>query len=76
LLNRTLKAGETWPVPVRPDLLLTTGNAGGTELAVDGVATASLGASGAVRRDLPLDPDQLRLAGAAAQQSVSARARQ
>jgi cytoskeleton protein RodZ len=60
LLNRTLKPGETWPVPPRGDLLLTTGNAGGTDILVDGVATPSLGGSGAVRRDLPLDIDQLR----------------
>jgi len=57
LLNRILHAGETWPVPAGPNLLLTTGNAGGTELLVDGVLTPSLGSSGAVRRDLPLDPD-------------------
>jgi cytoskeleton protein RodZ len=60
LLNRTLKAGETWPVPPRPDLLLTTGNAGGSEIVVDGAAIPSLGGSGAVRRDLLLDPDQIK----------------
>ena len=60
LLNRVLKAGETWPVPVRTDLLLTTGNAGGTDIVVDGAMTASIGGSGAVRRDLPLDPDQIK----------------
>ncbi len=60
LLNRILKAGETWAVPGKPNLLLTTGNAGGTEILLDGVAIASLGGSGAVRRDLPLDPDLLR----------------
>jgi cytoskeleton protein RodZ len=60
LLNRTLHPGETWEVPVRPNLLLTTGNAGGTDLLVDGVAAPSLGASGAVRRDLPLDPDLIK----------------
>ena len=55
LLNRVLRAGETWPVPDgQPALLLTTGNAGGTELVVDGVASAPLGGDGAVRRDLPL----------------------
>ncbi len=61
LLNRTLKTGETWPVPPqKPNLVLTTGNAGGTELLVDGVLAPALGNSGAVRRDVPLDPDLLR----------------
>ena len=60
LLNKTLKAGETWVVPTRPGLLLSTGNAAGTEILVDGVVTPALGASGAVRRDLPLDPDQIK----------------
>jgi cytoskeleton protein RodZ len=60
LLNRVLHPGDTWAVPVRANLLLTTGNAGGTEVLVDGSATPALGAPGAVRRDLPLDPDQIK----------------
>lgn len=60
VLNRTLRAGETWPVPNRPGLLLTVGNAGGTELLLDGAATAPLGAEGTVRRDLSLDLAQVR----------------
>jgi cytoskeleton protein RodZ len=61
LLNRVLRAGDTWDVPAdKPQLLLTTGNAGGTQLLIDGVATAPLGSPGAVRRDLPLDPDMIR----------------
>jgi cytoskeleton protein RodZ len=61
LLNRVLRPGETWTVPAdKPQLLLTTGNAGGTELLVDGVATGPLGNSGAVRRDVPLDPDAIK----------------
>jgi len=60
LLNRVLRNGETWPVPAKPSLLLTTGNAGGTEVLVDGTATASLGGDGAVRRDLPLDADAIK----------------
>jgi cytoskeleton protein RodZ len=60
LLNRVLKTGETWPVPPRPDLLLTTGNAGGTEILVDGVVAPPLGGSGGVRRDLPLDPQAIK----------------
>jgi cytoskeleton protein RodZ len=79
LLNRTLKAGETWSVPPRPDLLMTTGNAGGTDILVDGAPTPSLGGSGTVRHDMSLDPDQIKegkLAGALAPQLVSTRARQ
>ena len=60
LLNRVMRAGETWPVPHGTPLLLTTGNAGGTELVVEGVASPTLGASGAVRRDIPLDADSLK----------------
>lgn len=60
LLNRIMHAGETWEVPPRPNLLLTTGNAGGTDLVVDGVQSPSLGGSGVVRRDLPLDPDLIK----------------
>ena len=60
LLNRVLKPGETWAVPLQPGLLLTTGNAGGTEVLLDGVLTAGLGGAAAVRRDLPLEPDQIK----------------
>jgi len=60
LLNRVLRGGESWAVPKGPALLLTTGNAGGTELLVDGETTPSLGPPGAVRRDIALEPDGLR----------------
>ncbi len=60
LFSRILHSGESWPVPPGGNLLLTTGNAGGTELLLDGVATAPLGNPGAVRRDLPLDMDAIR----------------
>jgi cytoskeleton protein RodZ len=60
LLNRVLHAGDTWDVPAKANLLLTTGNAGGTDLVVDGVTSPSLGGNGAVRRDLPLDPDMIK----------------
>ena len=73
LLNRVMRSGETWAVPGKGQLLLTTGNAGGTELLVDGVATPSLGGDGAVRRDLPLDPDQIRDGKMAASQPVPGR---
>ncbi len=64
LLNRVMRGGETWPVPKGQQLLLTTGNAGGTELLLDGAAMPSLGAVGAVRRDVPLDPDAIKSAAA------------
>lgn len=79
LLNRTLKAGESWPVPAVSGLLLTTGNAGGTELVLDGETLAPLGGLGAVRRNLPLDPDQIKdgkLAALPAEQASAPRTRQ
>lgn len=60
LLNRVLRPGETWQVPAKSGLFMTTGNAGGTQVLVDGQPTASLGGDGAVRRDLPLDPDAIK----------------
>ncbi|MDE2583526.1 MAG: DUF4115 domain-containing protein [Rhodospirillales bacterium] len=57
--SRLLHAGENW-TPPRPGLLLTTGNAGGTELVVNGVAGPPLGANGAVRHMIPLDPARLK----------------
>ncbi len=57
LLSRLMRGGESWPVPRGAKLLMTTGNAGGTELVVDGVAAPALGPSGALRRDVPLDGD-------------------
>jgi cytoskeleton protein RodZ len=62
LLNKLMHAGESWTVP--PDktgLTLTTGNAGGTQIDINGTPIpASLGGSGAVRRDLPLQADMLK----------------
>jgi cytoskeleton protein RodZ len=62
LLNRLMHAGDSWPLPAGTEgASLTTGNAGGTEIDVDGAPIpASLGGSGAVRRDVPLDADMLK----------------
>jgi tetratricopeptide (TPR) repeat protein len=60
LLGRELAAGETWPVPNEAGLVLATGNAGGTEILVDGVATAPLGGAGKIMRNIPLDADAIR----------------
>ncbi len=61
LLSRVLRAGETWPVPSRPQLLLTTGNAGRIDLLIDGTPAPPLGGEGLPRRDIPLDADALRV---------------
>ena len=60
VLNRVMRKDESWVVPAKGDFALTTGNAGGTDLVVDGVSTPSLGPDGAVRRDIALNADQLR----------------
>jgi len=61
LFSRILKAGDSWQVPANAGTLyLTTGNAGGTDVLVDGKPTAPLGGLGMVRHDLTLDPDQVK----------------
>ena len=59
----------------RPDLLLTTGNAGGTEMLVDGVATplARRRRRGAPRPAAGSGPDQGRQAGAGAAHGAARR---
>jgi len=61
LFSRILRQGESWQVPASAGTLyLTTGNAGGTDVLVDGKSTPSLGGFGVVRHDLSLDPDQVK----------------
>jgi cytoskeleton protein RodZ len=60
LIDRVLHAGDTLAVPTKPNLMLSLGNAGGTDIVVDGVVAPSLGVNGAVVKDLPADPDMLR----------------
>ena len=62
LFNKLMHAGDSFAVPPDKDgVTLTTGNAGGTQVDVDGAPIpASLGGSGAVRRDLPMDADMLK----------------
>jgi len=59
LLTRVLRAGDVYYVPDIRGLTLLTGNAGGIEIAVDGVTLPPLGPIGAVRRQIALDPDYL-----------------
>ncbi|MCR0982525.1 helix-turn-helix domain-containing protein [Roseomonas populi] len=59
VLNRVLRAGETYAVP-REGLVLTTGKAQGLEIVVDGQASPVLEGRTGVVRDIQLNPDQLR----------------
>jgi Domain of unknown function (DUF4115) len=60
LLSRTLKAGETWPIPSEPDLILDAGNVEGLDLEVNGMPTRLTGATGGVIHNVLLDADLLR----------------
>ena len=62
VFDRVLQAGETYRVPDRAGLLLTTGNAPGLEVLVDGETLPAFAGTGRVRRDIPLDPAALRQA--------------
>mgnify|MGYP001045176689 CR=1 FL=1 len=59
LFSRVLRSGETYTVPEEKGLMLTTGNAGGIEITVNGKKLKSLGTVGLVKRDIPLDPKKL-----------------
>ncbi|HNB28997.1 MAG TPA: DUF4115 domain-containing protein [Alphaproteobacteria bacterium] len=60
VFSRVLRAGETYTVPNETGLMLTTGNAGGIEIVLDGKKLKSLGSVGLVRRDFPLDAKKLK----------------
>lgn len=63
LLDRVLRAGESWPVPNRDGLVLTTGKAENLELVLDGeAATTTLTGATGVRRGVALEVDRLRVA--------------
>jgi cytoskeleton protein RodZ len=60
VIDRILRAGERYVVPAGSGLVLTTGNAGGLDMFLDGQHMPPLGDVGAVRRRISLDPGQLR----------------
>lgn len=59
IFEGVLKVGESYHVPNQPGLLMTTGSAGALEVMIDRRPGPSLGRVGAVRRDIPLDPERL-----------------
>lgn len=60
VLSRVLSAGETLPVAENPVLRLTTGNAGGLEILVDGEPVPPLGEVGTVKRGVVLQAASLK----------------
>jgi len=59
LLSRILRQGDSFYAPQNQASFLTTGNAGALQILVDGKMVQPVGPPGAVRRDVPLEPDQL-----------------
>ncbi|HJS33689.1 MAG TPA: RodZ domain-containing protein [Alphaproteobacteria bacterium] len=64
LLTRMMKPGDELTPPDREGLSMFIGSAGALEVLVDGRRAPALGPLGAVRRDVPLDPDRLLAASA------------
>ena len=60
LVARLLKTGDVYRIPDKPGLKLSTGNAGGLVVMVDGQVAPPLGKDGVVRRGITLDPQGLR----------------
>ena len=59
MFSRVLRQGERYSAPDRRGLIMTTGNAGGLEILVDGRAAPSLGGHGKVVRDVRLEGQAL-----------------
>ena len=55
VVAKLLRAGESYNVPNTPGLMMTTGNAGGTVITVNGQPSAPLGQENQVVREIPLD---------------------
>jgi cytoskeletal protein RodZ len=60
ILTKVLRRGETYRVPDQQGLTMLTGNAGGLQIEVDGQAAPSVGAVGAIVRNINLDPTRLK----------------
>lgn len=56
LLERVMRAGETWTPPNREGLLLTLGSVAGVEVLVDGQQQPGFAPGQGTRRAIPLDP--------------------
>jgi cytoskeleton protein RodZ len=62
LTDRVLRPGESFPLPGRDGLVLTTGKAENLDIVLDGQVTAALAGATGVRRGIVLDVERLRAA--------------
>ena len=67
IFDRVLRGGDTYQVPAREGLQLTTGKAENLDVLLDGQVMAVLTGATGVRRGVALDVERLRAAGAAPQ---------
>jgi len=72
VFTKLMQPGESWTVPRQAGLVLTTGNAGGTELIVDGRPAPPLGGPGMVVRGQPLDAALIKAGALPAQIAAAA----
>lgn len=59
VLQKVLRQGESFNVPDQKGLLMTTGNAGGIVIELEGKPLQTLGSLGVVKRGIKLDPTAL-----------------
>ncbi|MBI78240.1 MAG: hypothetical protein CMM53_10760 [Rhodospirillaceae bacterium] len=59
LISKILKKGDEYKIPNEAGVTLTTGNAGGIDVLVDGIKIEPLGGIGVVLRDIRMDPEIL-----------------
>lgn len=59
ILRKVLKPGDIYMVPPEDGLVMSTGNAGGIVIKLDGKELPSLGESGEIKRKISLDPAAL-----------------
>lgn len=61
LLSRTLNKGDVFYTPENTDIMLTTGNAAGLEMYLDGISLGIMGGQGEIIRMRPFSVESLRL---------------
>jgi cytoskeleton protein RodZ len=65
VFDRVMRSGDTWQVPAREGLVLTTGKAENLEILVGGEVSPALAGATGVRRGVALEVERLRTAPAA-----------